>query len=157
MNWYDAVFPEGDYSTSFRAQHNGAWGDMEWHTTVHIEPAEYYATPSTRWPVRSVALGISKGQWVCGYSRMQGFRKCDQVFRTSVSQGSSSRLVAMKGQFMVGGDSGGPWSWYDKAYGLVKGYRTICDPFWPFGCKHRATWSRAAYMPVVLGVQVRTQ
>jgi hypothetical protein len=69
---------------------------MEWHTTTHIEPAEYYAYPSIKWPVRSIASSISKGEVVCGYSRMKGTRHCDRVYRTNVSQGSTQRLVAME-------------------------------------------------------------
>lgn len=160
MNMYDAVPGESDYATSFQGQHNGFWGDVEWHTTSHIEPAEYYARASTRWPVRSIATSISKGEVVCGYSRRTGVRSCDTVYRTSVSQQGSDRLVAMKGNFMVPGDSGGPWSWYDKAYGIVKGYKTICDSsfLWiEWDCHRRATWTRASYFGPALGVVVRTQ
>lgn len=156
MNWYDAVPPEWDYSTAWQGQHNGGWGDVEWHTTTHWELPEYDAAPGLRWPVRAVAYSISKNEWVCGHSRMQGRRHCDRVFKTSVSQGSSNRLVAMRGMNMVGGDSGGPWSFYDKAYGVVKGARYMCDPFWPFSCNWRDTWSRASYFGYALGVWVRT-
>ena len=44
---------------------------------------------------------------------MNGVRECDKVYRTSVSVNYSGhpqmhKLVAMEGEFMVGGDSGGP-------------------------------------------------
>ena len=150
MNWYDAVPPENDYATAFQSQHYGAWGDMEWHTTAHIEPAEYYARPNTRWPVRSIATSISKNQVVCVFSRMQGTRSCDRVYRTNTSQGSSKRLVAMRNHRTVGGDSGGPWSYSDRAFGIHKGWKRI----W---FKRRNTWSRVSYLGPALNVVVRTQ
>lgn len=156
MDRYDAVPPESNYDTYLQSEHNGFWGDFEWHKTSHIEPAEYYSKPNVRWPVRSYALSISKNEWVCAYSRKQGLRTCDQVLKTVVSMQNSYFLVAMKGEFMKSGDSGGPWSWYDKAYGIHKGERTVCS-FWPFDCKRRDIWSRVAFMPITLGVQVRTQ
>lgn len=150
MNRFDAVPPESDYATSFQKQHNGYYGDVEWHTTPHWELAEYYALPNTRWPVRNIGYSISKGQVICGYSRMQGTRFCDTVYRTSASQGASSNVVAMTNHNTVGGDSGGPWSFYDTAYGIHKGYTTIDG-------SRRNTWSRVSYLPYALGVRVRTQ
>mmetsp|Transcript_12912 Transcript_12912/g.18993 ORF Transcript_12912/g.18993 Transcript_12912/m.18993 type:complete len:511 (-) Transcript_12912:118-1650(-) len=160
MTTYDAVAPEANYDLGPEMQHEGGWGDLQWHTTPHVEPAEYYARPTTLWPVRSVATSISKGEWVCSYSRMKGDRKCDRVFRTSVSVNYSccpkmKRLVAMEHRFNIPGDSGGPWSRYDKAYGIVSGSKTICD-WWIFGCNRRDVWSRVNYLGPALGVQVRT-
>ena len=34
--------------------------DVEWHTTAHIEPDEYYANVGVRWPVNSIANSVSK-------------------------------------------------------------------------------------------------
>jgi len=160
MTTYNAVAPEADYALGAENQHEGYWGDLQWHTTSHMEPAEYYSWPTTRWPVRSIANSISKGEWVCSYSRMKGDRRCDQVFRTSVSVNYSCcprmrRLVAMEGNFNIPGDSGGPWSYYDKAYGIVSGWKTICN-WWIFGCNRRDLWSRVSYLGPSLGVQVRT-
>lgn len=161
MDTYDAVYPELDYDTYFQKQHRGTFGDVEWHTTPHWEPAEYYARPNERRPVESVAGSICKGQWVCGYSRMQGTRKCDTVYKTSVSVKYSGlprmyNLVAMKNEMMIGGDSGGPWSYGNKAFGIVSGGMVICD-FLFFGCEWRDIWSRASYLGSALGVTVRTQ
>ena len=155
MNRYDAVSPEADYSTFFQEQHRGVYGDMEWHATTHLDIPEYYAAPTTRWPVRSVANSISKGQWVCVYSRMQGIRKCSTVYKTSVSVKYDGlprmdRLVAMSTRTAIPGDSGGPWSYYDKAFGIVSGGMVI-DGVW------RDIWSRVSYLSPALGVEVRTQ
>ena len=155
MNMYDAVHPESDYSTFFQEQHKGIYGDMEWHATPHLDIPEYYATPTKRWPVRSVANSISKGQIVCVYSRRQGIRKCSTVYKTSVSvhyqdEPRMYNLVAMSDDITVPGDSGGPWSYYDKAFGIVSGSSTIDGA-------PRDLWSRVGYLSSALGVQVRTQ
>jgi len=160
MTTYNAVPPEANYALGPEMQHEGGWGDLQWHTTGHIEPAYYYSKPNTRWPVRSIATSISKGEWVCAYSRMKGERNCDRVFRTSVSVNYSccpkmKRLVAMERNSNIGGDSGGPWSWYDKAYGIHSGSKVICNWLF-FGCKRRSVWSRVNYLGPSLGVQVRT-
>lgn len=161
MNWYDAVPPESDYSTYYQGQHRGWYGDMEWHKTLHIEPAQYYARPNERRYVTSVANSISKGQWVCGYSRMQGTRRCDKVHRTSVSVRYSGlprmyNLVAMRGMMMIPGDSGGPWSYGSQAFGIVSGGMVMCNFLGIFDCHWRDLWSRASYLPQALGVMVRT-
>lgn len=96
---------------------------------------------------------------------MQGERDCDYVHKTSVSVQYSGwprmySLVAMKGMMMVGGDSGGPWSYYDKAFGVVSGGMVICDSSFlgiKWDCYWRDIWSRASLMGPALGVQVLTQ
>lgn len=160
MNTYDAVLPERDYSTSFQDQHIGRRGDTEWHTTPHRELPQYYARPNERRLVTSVAGSISKGQVVCGYSRMQGIRKCDKIYKTSVSVKYSGlkrmyKLVAMRNNMMVPGDSGGPWSYGNRAFGIVSGSKIMCDSlFW--GCERRDLWSRASYLPSALNVRILT-
>lgn len=155
MNWYDAVPPEADYSTNWMAEHNGYYGDFEWHTTPHWELAEFYYSRDFRWPVRSIATSVAVNQWVCFYSRMLDTgRTCDQVLKTSHAAGPNARLVAMKDDNTIGGDSGGPWSYYDKAFGIHKGDSWICAAD---GCKDRNVWSRVAYLPLTLGVEVLTQ
>lgn len=44
-----------------QGEHNGFFGDFEWKTTPHIEPAEFYATATQVRAVNSVldALGVS--------------------------------------------------------------------------------------------------
>ena len=126
---------------------------------------EYYARPNARWPVRSIASSISKGQVVCGYSRRQGTRRCDTVRKTSVSLRYSGwprmyNLVAMRGNMMIPGDSGGPWSYSDRAFGVVSGSMVICDSSFlgiEWDCHRRDVWSRASLMGPAMGVQVRTQ
>ena len=148
----------GDYPAPFVTEHEGAFGDMEWHITTHYELPEYYKEPGIRWPVYGVGSSISKGQAICGYSRMQGIRQCDTVYKTSVSAGVHQRLVAMKGNFMVDGDSGGPWSYVFTAYGIVRGNKKICDHWWQITsrCPRRALWTRASYFNAGMGVDVLT-
>eukprot|EP00957_Ditylum_brightwellii_P211354 15366078-Ditylum_brightwellii.AAC.1 len=150
MNMYDASPPTFDYLTFWQAQHNGNWGDFEWHTTPHIEPPEYWASPTQRRFVNAIDNSFSRNNVVCGYSRRRGLRFCDRIYRTNVRQGGTRRLIAMRNRNMVGGDSGGPWSFGTTAAGLVKGAKVI----W---FRWRDTWSRASYIPLgISGVIVRT-
>lgn len=155
MNRFDAVPPESDYATYGQREHKGLYGDVEWHITSHWELPEYYKDRDARWPVRSVAGSVTKGQVVCGYSRMRSVRKCDRVYSTSVSVQYTGlpriyNLVMMSGEMMTGGDSGGPWSNYDRAFGIHSGRMTVNG-------RKRDMWSRASYLPQALGVRVRTQ
>jgi streptogrisin C len=154
MNLYQAVPPETDYSTIFKKEHIGSYGDMEWHTTSHPEEPIFYSSPNTLWYVTGVAGSVAVNELVCVYSRMQGIRKCDTVMSTSVSVKYDSfptvyNLVKMKNNYIVGGDSGGPWSSGSKAYGIQSGYMTHSD-----GSQH-SLWSRASYFPQALGVTVK--
>lgn len=152
MNLYDAVDPEADYSTTWRGQHMGTYGDFEWHTTPnHIDLAEYYSSPNVRWPVRSIGRSISVGQFICGYSRMTKTRDCMRVYSTSTSAQYSGfprvyNLVEMDDYVMVGGDSGGPWSYYDAAYGIHSGTRTYSSTV-----VHNL-WSRVNYITAGLNL-----
>mmetsp|Transcript_59943 Transcript_59943/g.147372 ORF Transcript_59943/g.147372 Transcript_59943/m.147372 type:complete len:461 (-) Transcript_59943:813-2195(-) len=155
MSTFDAEFPEADFSLFHRAEHCGSHGDIEWKTTNHIEPAEYWASPTDRRDVHSVEDWYCVNNWYCLYSRMTGTRVCDQVYSTSTSQSgcggrTSYRLVAMDDLNGVPGDSGGPWSWGTMAVGTVKGYKTI----W---FSKRATFTKATRFDNALGVWVRTK
>jgi hypothetical protein len=126
VNTYDTEQAgESDYPMSLQAQHIGAWGDFEWHTTSHFELPEYWASPTDLWYVNAVDSSFSKNEWVCGYSRVRGIRKCDQIEKTSVGHNGASNLIAMYNNNMRSGDSGGPWSWSNTAAGFVTGYMTV--------------------------------
>ena len=126
--YYDAYRSgEEDYETTLIATHMGNYGDFQWHTTPHYEPPEFFARPGVRWKVTSVAQVISVGDWICLYSRVGGVRDCDQVWSVSVEVHyrccpMMSRLLAMNRSYIAqDGDSGGPWSWNNEAYGTVSG------------------------------------
>ena len=147
MSTYDAE-AVADYALSHRGEHNGNYGDVEWKTTSHIEPAEYWASPTSLRDVTSINYSFSKNDVICVYSRMQGTRTCDYVYSTSVSQSGAKKLVAMDNDNTVGGDSGGPYSYGSEASGIVKGAKVI----W---FKWRGTFSKANLLDEALGVVVR--
>jgi streptogrisin C len=145
------VTPSGNRSMSFQLQHNGSFGDMEWHTTVDTEVDNYMATPTEERDVSMVwpSNGYAENMVTCVFSRMQGTRSCDQIYSTSVSSNSASNLIATDNDSTVGGDSGGPWSFNSIADGIHKGDKWI----W-FGTRN--VFSRAGNLPVALGVEVMT-
>jgi streptogrisin C len=145
------VTPSGNRSMSFRNEHNGAFGDMEWHTTVDTEIDNYMASPTDERDVSMVwpSNGYAENMVTCVFSRMQGTRSCDQIYSTSVSSLGSSNLIATDNDSTVGGDSGGPWSFNSIADGIHKGDKWI----W-FGTRN--VFSRAGNLPAALGVAVMT-
>ena len=144
------------YSLTHQLQHVGTWGDVEWKTSPHWEPAEYYATATQVRDVTSIEpwWGIAVNDWVCVYGRSSNSRSCDQVYATFVTvttaAGTASCLIAMDDDSTIGGDSGGPWSFGTEAFGTHKGDAS-------FGGSTRNVWSVADLFPSALGVTVRTQ
>lgn len=147
----------GTHTLTHQAEHRGQWGDVEWKTSTHIEPDDFYATASD---VRDVAAveprgSITVGESICVYGRSSNSRDCsDTVFRTSISCTNSGvfndRLVAMNAKrTTIGGDSGGGWSFNFTAFGSHKG-----------GCgvdgATRNAFSVADLYDEALGVRVRT-
>lgn len=155
MNHYHQ--PEGGpaYDTVWEDQHEGLNGDVEWHSTDHLELAEYYADPTDRREVNSVETSAAVNNIYCVYSRMQGTRSCDDVYSTFATSSTSggglvSNLVAMDGDNTVGGDSGGPWSYSTEAVGGHRGDQWIMF-------NTRNVWSRAWLFDSAIDVEVIVQ
>ncbi|HEX7167943.1 MAG TPA: hypothetical protein VF230_13280 [Acidimicrobiales bacterium] len=129
-----------------QGEHTGAWGEVEWHTTSHSEPARFYASQSeTR---RTVALepraAISENESVCLYGRASNSRQCLPVAQVSYACGSMDRLVRMGGDVGTDGDSGGGWSSATTAFGSHFG-----------DCANNDVFSVADLYDEALGVWVR--
>lgn len=154
LNQYRQPSDNLTYSTSFQSQHYGFWGDYEWHTTPHIEPAEFYATATQVRPVYSLGGWLPVGTPSCVYGRSSNARACDTVYSSfviaTVSGSTHWFLMAMTTDNTIPGDSGGPWSFATIADGIHKGDITL-------GGGRRNMWSRADLLPYALGVSVRTQ
>ena len=145
--------PGPNESLSFRSQHLGSSGDLEWHATSGNEIDNYMASPtderdvSTVWP----ANGFANNMVTCIHSRVQGTRSCDRIYSTNVSSGlfgsGVGSLIAMDNDNTVGGDSGGPWSFGTIADGIHRGDQWI----W-FGTRN--VFSRAANLPAAVGARV---
>ena len=126
------------YSMTWRSQEYDR-GDAEYHTTVHIEPAEYWATATN---LRDVT-GIKKtffmfpGRFVCEYGRSSNTRTCihlviSNFVITTYSNGDTIRnLVRVSGDNSIGGDSGGPWSWGTVAWGVHSASNEVTSVFTP--------------------------
>ena len=147
----------GVHALTHQAEHRGQWGDVEWKTSAHIEPAQFYASSTDLREVNSLEAraNISVGESVCVYGRASDSRNCGlTVFRTSVSCTVNGvfndRLVAMNGTATTNGDSGGGWTFGTRAYGSTKGRCT-------FDGASRNVWSVADLYDEALGVTVLTQ
>lgn len=116
------------YSMSFIRQHRGSGGDAEYHTTAHVELAEFYATATTIRDVTSVrATNTMVGNSVCVYGRSSNSRSCAHVVEAvgvtvTFSDGVTvSNLARASGDTTIGGDSGGGWSFNNAAWGVHSG------------------------------------
>lgn len=119
----------GTHALSFKGQHHGEWGDVEWHDVVNqSEPDDFYAT-ATEIRVTGVQArsSIVLGTSVCVYGRQSNYRNCSLEVQ-DVSHGCTrpngqfvDRMVAMNGVVSSGGDSGGGWSLGNYAWGSVVG------------------------------------
>lgn len=148
----------GVHSLSFVAQHNGAWGDVEWHTSTQAEPARFVADETG--VIRNVTAvehiaNLAVNEFVCQFGRSSFQRDCNLrvqvVSQTCTNSGvTTNRLVMMNGLTGAPGDSGGGWSFDNRAYGSEKGR---CAP----NFVNNEVWSAAHYYPNALGVSVRTQ
>jgi hypothetical protein len=140
-----------------QAEHRGQWGDVEWKTSTHIEPDDFYASAADIRDVGSVEprANITVGEAICVYGRSSNSRDCSHtVFRTSISCTNSGvfndRLVAMNAKnTTIGGDSGGGWSFGVTAYGSHKGGCTVDNVV-------RNVFSVADLYDEALGVSVLT-
>jgi hypothetical protein len=147
----------GVHALTHQAEHRGQWGDVEWKTSTHIEPDDFYATATEVRDVEAVEPrgNITVGESVCVYGRSSNSRDCSHtVFRTSVSCTNNGvfndRLVAMNAKnTTIGGDSGGGWSFNFTAYGSHKGGCTVDNVL-------RNVFSVADLYDEALGVTVRT-
>lgn len=107
-------------------EHLGNWGDVEWHQPVSGTTLEtrFYATTTIIRDVLQLEAwaDIGVGESICFYSRLQGVRECDaDVLDVSVTSytefGTVDNVVEMDMGVTIDGDSGGGWSWGNKAYG----------------------------------------
>jgi len=116
------------YSMTWRDQERGD-GDAEYHTTSHIELAEFFATSSSIRDVNSKKFSffMFPGTSVCVYGRSSNIRGCSHAVEatfvtvTFTDGVTVSDLVRASGDTSIGGDSGGGWSWNTEAWGVHSG------------------------------------
>ncbi|WP_100445493.1 chymotrypsin family serine protease [Glycomyces xiaoerkulensis] len=141
------------FDMTFQTQYQGYWGDVEWHTTNHIEPARFYASPNNLRDTLSIEpwSDFTVGESICMFGRATGSRECgldveDAWVSCTFSGTTIDSLVQMDGDVTTGGDSGGPWSWGNRAYGSHVG-----------DCGGKNVFSRVDDFDEAIGVTVRTQ
>ena len=128
------------------AEHEGGWGDFQWHTTATDTFTDRFQYDTgVRRQVWRVGTAI-KGQTICRFGRTTG-RQCDEVFKVNVSSGSADRQVLMTNDEAEGGDSGGPWYLGSSAYGVHRGSK------WSW-FKQRDVWSQLRYVDDAINVNV---
>jgi streptogrisin C len=136
---------------TFRGEHFGNNGDVQWHTGPQPRPSDFYAGDANNTEVnrRTVTeLGAPVvGQSLCKNGRTN-HRQCQEVRRLHVCRENACNMVQMGARLAAPGDSGGPIYWNTTAYGLHSGWQH--DP-WPFD---RDYFSRADRLPNALGVHI---
>jgi streptogrisin C len=150
--------PDVNHSFPFQLEHQGTWGDIEWHTSTTAMPDDFYATTTE---IRDVAAvepqaSITVGEAVCVFGRSSNVRGCDTTVTFPVSSCTLNgitygQLTAMSGPGTIAaGDSGGGWSFNFTAYGSTTGWCNFGDNI------GRAVWSAADRYDEAIGVSVRT-
>ena len=133
------------HATTWRDQEVGQ-GDSEYHTTNATEVAQFDARDGE---IRAV-LKKKRTGWmlpglpICRYGRSSNFRDCNHyVIKAGVrasmdmNPGGVPNFVALRGMVLAGGardvpgDSGGGWSWGNKAWGVHSGSnRAAAEATW---------------------------
>lgn len=115
---------------SFKGEHVGTWGDMQWHTSTQYEYDDFFGGGTTThlYDIRDVNNrgNALEGQYICRNGKTT-FKHCDNVYQLNHCSGSKCGLTAMHNRKAAGGDSGGPWYYGNTAYGLHQGGK-----FWNF-------------------------
>jgi len=145
----------GTWALTHVDEHLGNWGDVEWKTSTHVEPDDFYATSTEIRDVADVELvsEITVNEFVCVYGRQSNSRDCNQRVLDGVTnavvQGEVvSHLVAMdSGATTVQRDSGGGWSMVNTAFGSHVGKVQINGI-------SRNVWSVCDLYDLALGVSV---
>lgn len=141
-------------SLTIKGEHNGTYGDFQWHTGPKIENDNFYSGNSTTTEVgeRDVASVGSPlvGQSLCLNGKTT-HKHCQEVRKLNVCFDGRCNLVQMGARLADGGDSGGPWFWNYTAYGLHQAW--MYDPSWPW---NRDLFSRADRIDDALGINIAT-
>ena len=155
INQIDEV-GEGRWTLAHQREHQGRYGDVEWHTSSHAEPAKFYASSSALRNTNAieVTVDMSLNEIVCLYGRSSNDRDCSsQIKSTSwnctIDGHVIRQMVRTNKDIGEGGDSGGGWSSSTTAYGSHVGW---CDT----SAGTRDVFTPVYLFPNALGVDVRT-
>ena len=114
------------FSTTWRDQEFGT-GDVEYHTSNHIAPDDFWASSTDYRDVSSIrSWWTMMGGTVCEYGRSNNVRTCNHTVdalsvTVNYTQGTVNNLVRVTRDNSIGGDSGGGWSFNNTAWGVHSG------------------------------------
>lgn len=145
------------YSAPFIRQVFGTGGDVEYHTTPsHVVVAEFYADATTKRSVTSIKTTATMvGGAVCRYGRSSNVRACNhtvEATNVTVTIGGTryTKMGRASNHTSIGGDSGGGWSFDNRAWGVHTGWGTINGV-------RKSYFTPVQQAQTVLGVTILTQ
>ena len=119
------------FDIDFLGQHEGRWGDFQWHVTRgHGDTDTFYVRDTGLRTVKGVKEHFPKQGTVCKYCRTTGYG-CETVLRPwpvirdDLHEITYRRQVLMKKVITDIGDSGGPWFLGGQAAGIHHGWGFI--------------------------------
>ncbi|GAA1673551.1 hypothetical protein GCM10009830_19840 [Glycomyces endophyticus] len=146
----------GAWALTHRQEHIGRYGDVEWKTSTHAEPAKFYPSAGTLRTTREVELLVemSLNESVCLYGRSSNDRDCGSLIKSrahscTIDGVGVRNLIRTNRDIGIGGDSGGGWSYASTAYGGHTGWCTVNGAT-------RDVFSAADLFSSAIGVRVRT-
>lgn len=155
INQIDEV-GEGRWALAHQQEHQGRYGDVEWHTSSHSELAKFYSSYSTLRNTNDieVVVDMSLNESVCLYGRSSNDRDCSsrimsRSWNCTIDGHVIRQMVRTNKDIGMGGDSGGGWSNGNTAYGSHVGW---CDT----SGGTRDVFTPVFLFPNALGVDVRT-
>jgi hypothetical protein len=132
---------------TFQKEHQGAWGDVQWHTSSEDEVDDFWYSYTAGRDVTAQGNPVV-GQEICKFGRTTG-GTCDKVRQLNSCRGDICRLAMMENRKADGGDSGGPWFVGTVAYGIHSGYTTS-------SLKKRDQFTPNTYLDEALNVYLQT-
>lgn len=116
------------YSMPFVDEHIGNHGDLELHTSTHVEYDDFYSDFGVLRDVSGIKeINTSnQGDFVCVFGRFGG-RDCSNIYRLFVcyfpaeGRPEACGLALMEDEITESGDSGGPWYNGNEAWGVHSG------------------------------------
>lgn len=124
------------YAMTWRSQVFDLEGDVEYHTTSHVEYDDFYSDAATIRDVTGIkTTNTMTGSVTCVYGRSSNARTCNieveavdvTVNANGTLVGSLARARSAAGFQVIAGDSGGGWSVGNTAWGITHGYSPSDD------------------------------
>ena len=107
---------------TFRAEHRGGKGDVQWHSSTEKTDARFYYTHGATRALTGTA-NPTTGVTLCKYGKTTG-NTCDEVYKLNQCRDNDCGLAMTHRRKANSGDSGGPWFYNNTGYGIHHGYKT---------------------------------